>query len=80
MYTYQKCIIISLFRGEIRFLTLSKLQCKEDYAMSLSTHNEKSNAGQSWKAYDIGHSTVHFLLPVQRARLNLESFWLGQVS
>ena len=48
--------------------------------MALSTHNEKSNAGQSWKAYDVGHSMVHFFLPVQRARLNLESLWLGQVS
>ncbi|KAL5255630.1 hypothetical protein ACHWQZ_G011011 [Mnemiopsis leidyi] len=51
--------------------------CRDDYDMSMA-NNEKSSSGHSWKAYDIGHSLVHFFLPSHRAKFNLESFWLGQ--
>ena len=41
--------------------------------------NEKSNAGFSWVVYDLSHSYIHFFLPSERARINIDSFYLGQV-
>ncbi|XP_063674140.1 uncharacterized protein LOC134811295 [Bolinopsis microptera] len=52
--------------------------CRDDYDMAMNQHNEKDNTGHTWKAYDVGHTMLHFFLPVQRAKFNLESFWLGQ--
>merc|ERR1719204_314010 len=36
--------------------------CRDDYDMTMS-NNEKSNTGQAWKAFDLGHCVLHFFLP-----------------
>lgn len=51
--------------------------CKDDYSMDMGV-NEKSNAGFSWVVYDLSHSYIHFFLPSERDRINIDSFYLGQ--
>eukprot|EP00116_Pleurobrachia_bachei_P002830 sb/3463092/ len=54
-------------------LTFSKMMTR-DYEMDAT----RRSIGSTWSSFELGHCIVHFMLPVERARVNLESFWLGQ--